>query len=192
MGPGTDYAEINSLRCLQMPFKYLQKQHGFTLFELIVVILLVGVFMSFAIDRMLRIQIDAERVSVQQTIAALKSAIILQVAEMVVNKGINSIAALENTNPMNYLQELPYNYSGLKSDREVANYPLASWYYDSQQDILVYKVKNTNYFASSLPGTSRIRLKVVAIYSEEAGHNDNNAVRGMSIKSMDDYFWKLN
>ena len=145
-----------------MPFKHLKKQHGFTLFELIVVILLVGVFMSFAIDRMLRIQIDAERVSVQQTIATLKSAVILQVAEMVVNKGINSIATLENTN------------------------------YDSQQDILVYKVKNTKYFASSLPGTSRIRLKVVAIYRNEASHSDNSAVRGISIKSMDDYFWKLN
>ena len=108
-----------------MPFKHLKKQHGFTLFELIVVILLVGVFMSFAIDRMLRIQIDAERVSVQQTIATLKSAVILQVGEMVVNNGINSIATLENTNPMNYLQELPYNYSGLKSDQEAANYPLA-------------------------------------------------------------------
>ena len=168
------------------------KQHGFSLFELVVVVLLVGVFMTFAIDRMLRLQIEAERVSVQRVIASLKSAVNLQAAEMVVNKGINSIKTLESTNPMNYLQELPYNYSGLKSDQEVANYPLASWYYDSQQEILVYKVKNTNYFTSSLQGTSRIRLKVVAIYKNEASHNDNNTVRGISIKSMDDYFWKLN
>ena len=166
------------------------KQHGFSLFELVVVVLLVGVFMTFAIDRMLRIQIDAERVSVQHVIASLKSAVNLQAAESVVSKGLSSIRTFENTNPMNYLQELPYNYSGLKSDLGVANYPLASWYYDSQQDILVYKVKNTNYFASSLPGTPRIRLKVEAIYQQDLIHKENNKVHGISVNSMDDYSWQ--
>ncbi len=173
-------------------FKVLKKQHGFTLFELIVVVLLVGVFMSFAIDRMLRIQIAAERVSLQQTIAALKSAVTLQVAEMVVKKGLNSIRTLENTNPMNYLQELPYNYIGLKSDQEVAHYPLASWYYDPQQNILIYKVKNTNYFVTSLSGIPRIKLSVVVIYDEQVNHKSNNKVRGVSLKSTNDYFWKSN
>ena len=172
-------------------FSYLKKQHGFTLFELIVVVLLVGVFLSFAIDRMLRIQVDAERVSVQQTIAALKSAINLQAAEMIVKQGLNSVTVLENTNPINYLQKSPYNYLGLKSDQEVAYYPLASWYYDPQQKMLVYKVKNTRYFSSSQSGTSRIRLKVAAIYQNGSGQQENNAVRGISVKSMDDYFWKL-
>ncbi len=172
-------------------FSYLKKQHGFTLFELIVVVLLVGVFMSFAIDRMLRIQVDAERVSVQQTIAALKGAVNLQVADIIVKQGLNSVTALENTNPINYLQEPPYNYLGLKSDQEVAYYPLASWYYDPQQKMLVYKVKNTGYFSNSLPGMSRIRLKVVAIYQNGSSQQENNTIRGVSVKSMDDYSWKL-
>lgn len=172
-----------------MSFKKIKQQHGFTLFELVVVVLLVGVFMSFAIDRMLRIQIDAERVSVQQTIAALKSALNLQVAERVVNQGLGSIAEFANTNPMNYLQEVPYNYSGLQSDQQVANFPRASWYYDEQQQMLVYKVNNTAYFSSSVPGTSRIRLKVVALYQDESGHTQSNKVRGISLKSIDDYFW---
>jgi len=169
-------------------FKPFNKQHGFTLFELVVVILLVGVFMSFAIDRMLRIQIDAERVSVQQTIAALKSAIHLQTADMVVSKGLDSIKTLENTNPMNYLQELPYNYLGLKNDSQASQYQSASWYYDPKQNILVYTVKNVNYFVTSLPGTPRIRLKIDAVYQGENKSKDK--IRGVSLKSMDDYFWK--
>jgi prepilin-type N-terminal cleavage/methylation domain-containing protein len=172
--------------------KLLNRQQGFSLFELVVVVLLVGVFMSFALDRMLQIQIDAERVSVQHVIASLKSAVSLQAAEMVVNKGINSIKTLENTNPMNYLQELPYNYLATKNDRQASHYPVASWYYDPEQNILIYKVKNTNYFETSLPGTPRIRLKVEAIYKDEVSRRDNNNVRGISLKSMDDYFWKQN
>ena len=174
----------------KISFKLLKKQHGFSLFELVVVVLLVGIFMIFAIDRMLRLQIEAERVSVQQVIASLKSAVNLQAAEMVVNKGINAIKTLENTNPMNYLQELPYNYLGTKSDRQADDYPQANWYYDPVLNMLVYKVKNTGYFVSSLPGTLRIRLKVEAIYQQDLIHKENNKVRGISLNSMDDYSWQ--
>jgi prepilin-type N-terminal cleavage/methylation domain-containing protein len=166
------------------------KQHGFSLFEIVVVVLLVGVFMTFAVDRMLRIQIDAERVSVQHVIASLKGAVNLQAAEMVVSKGISSIKSLENTNPMNYLQELPYNYLGAKNDRQAGDYPLASWYYDPLLSILVYKVKNINYFVSSIPGTPRIRLKVEAIYNEEVSNSGNKKVRGIRLNRMEDYSWQ--
>ena len=168
------------------------KQHGFSLFELVVVVLLVGVFMTFAIDRMLRLQIEAERVSVQRVIASLKSAVNLQAAEMVVNEGINSIKTLERTNPMNYLQEQPYNYLGTKNDSQAGDHPLASWYYDPALSALVYKVKNTDYFVSRLSGTPRIRLKVEAIYKQDHSHKENTKVRGISLNSMDDYFWKHN
>lgn len=169
-------------------FKLCNKQHGFTLFELVVVVLLVGVFMIFAIDRMLRIQIDAERVSVQQTVAALKSAISLQTAELVVSKGLASIATLNHTNPMNYLQELPYNYLGMKNDHQASQYPAASWYYDPQLNVLVYTVKNHNYFVSSVAGTPRIRLKIEMVYQDEIRRGDK--IRGVNLKSIDDYFWK--
>ena len=171
-------------------FKLQNKQHGFSLFELVVVVLLVGVFMTFAIDRMLRLQIDAERVSVQHVIASLKSAVNLQSAELVVSKGLSSIKTLENINPMSYLQELPYNYLGTKNDLQANHYPLASWYFDPLLNIMVYKVKNINYFVSTLPGTPRIRLKIETIYRQEADQRQNKKVRGISLKSMDDYFWK--
>ncbi len=174
----------------KISFKLLKKQHGFSLFELVVVVLLVGIFMIFAIDRMLRLQIEAERVSVQQVIASLKSAVNLQAAEMVVSKGINAIKTLENTNPMNYLQELPNNYLGAKNDRQAGDYLLASWYYDPLLSILVYKVKNINYFVSSLSGTPRIRLKVEAIYNEEVSNSGNKKVRGISLNRMEDYSWQ--
>lgn len=136
----------------------LSKQQGFTLFEIVIVVLIIGVLMTFAIDRMLQLQITAERVSVQHMIGTLSSAVNLQGAELVVEKGLGSLKSLENTNPMQYLSELPYNYIGIKSDSTSGQLPTQSWYFDPQLSILVYTVQNKNYFESSLEGVPRIRL----------------------------------
>ena len=165
------------------------KQQGFTLFEFVFVILLIGVMMSFAIDRLLQLQVDAERVSVQQVIGALKSAVNLQAAEVVVSDGLDSIRSLENTNPMSYLSELPYNYLGLKNDADASDHSLASWYYDTNKNLLVYKVKNTNYFATTLDGTPRIRLRVTLVYKDEVSRGRNAKVRGIGVKSLNEYNW---
>jgi prepilin-type N-terminal cleavage/methylation domain-containing protein len=53
---------------------------GFTLFELIVVICLVGIFAAVALDRLLRYQEIAEKTAMQSTIGALRSAQTLQAA----------------------------------------------------------------------------------------------------------------
>ena len=173
-------------------FAILSKQHGFSMFEIVVLVLLIGVLIITFIDRILRLQIDAERVSVQHMIGTLNSAVNLQVAEMVVNRGLDSIRSLENTNPLSYLSELPQSYVGIKSDAEAEQHPVASWYYDPAQNILVYKVKNKNYFETSLPGTARIRLKIELIYKEVISRGQGSRVQAISVKSLDAYHWKLN
>lgn len=166
-----------------------KQQKGFTLFEIVVVVLLIGILMTFAIDRMLRLQIAAERVSVQQVIAALQSAVNLEAAELVVSKGLNSIRTFENSNPMNYLTDLPYNYIGEMSDNISHENHTNSWYFDAQQHTLVYIVKNVSYFETSVSGTPRIRLQVVPVYKDN-DHGRAGKIRGITIKSLDTYSWK--
>ncbi len=172
------------------PAEILSPQRGFSLFEMVVVVLLIGVLMSMAIDRMLQMQISSERISVQQMLGVLNSAVNLQAAEWVVEQGIDSLSALENTNPMQYLQAPPYNYLGIRDDNAAGRYPAKSWYYDEKQNILVYTVKNTNYFATSLAGTPRIRLRVTLVYQEGAQPGHNNTVRGVNVKTLDHYSWE--
>ena len=167
------------------------RQSGFTLFEIVVVILIIGVLVTFAIDRMLQLQIDAERVSVQQVVGVLNAAVNLQAAELVVSKGVDSIRSLANTNPMQYLQELPYNYIGLKNDSSAVNNPQGNWYFDPEQEVLVYTVKNTNYFETALPGTPRIRLKVELVYENGINSINKGRVRGVTVHALDTYRWKL-
>lgn len=170
----------------------ISRQRGFTLFEMVIVILLIGLMMIVAIDRMLQLHIGAERVSVQQVIGAVRGAVNLQAAELVVEKGLDSIRTLENTNPMQYLSELPYNYLGIHNDNDAAEKPPGSWYFDPEQNILVYTVVNTNYFETSLQGTPRIRLQVELIYKDETRRGRYGLVRGITVNSIDAYHWKYN
>ncbi len=167
----------------------LYKAQGFSLFELIVVILLIGIFMTLAIDNLLRLQVDAERASVQHVIGSLNSAINLEAAERVVKQGVSSLKALENTNPMAYVSETPFSYAGLYSDLAASSAANASWYFDPDAKILVYKVRNQKYFKSELEGTPRIRLKVTLIYSDNSATGPASAIRGVHLQSLDNYNW---
>jgi prepilin-type N-terminal cleavage/methylation domain-containing protein len=163
-------------------------QRGFSLFELVVVVLLVGVLMSLAMDRLMRMQVDAERVSVEYVIGALEGAINLQVAEIVVKKGLGAIHSLVNQNPMTYLSKTPANYTGTGDD-DAADWQRGSgWYFDPDKKILVYTVKNTDYFQSSVEGRPRIRLQLKPVYLDDGV---NRSIRGVRLQSMDEYHWLL-
>ena len=168
----------------------LSKQCGFSLFEIIIVVLLIGVMMSIAIDRMLQLQIVAERVSVQQLLGTLKGVVNLQAADIVVHKGLSSMRTLEKSNPMLYLQEPPKNYLGIKDDRDAGQLKKGIWYFDPNKNILVYIVENTDYFVTSLSGTPRIRFQVSLIYKNNIDTGRADEIRGVTVKSLDDYHWK--
>ena len=165
------------------------KTRGFSLFELVVVILLIGVFMTIAIDNLLRLQIDAARVSVQHVIGSLNSAVNLEAADRILKQGLGSIKSLENSNPMDYLSELPFNYIGVRSDLAAATSANASWYFDPDAKILVYKVRNRKYFNSELDGTPRIRFKVALVYRNNIANGPISAIQGVHLKSLDNYSW---
>jgi len=162
-------------------------QRGFSLFEVVVVVLMIGVLMSLAIDRLMRVQVDAERVSVQYVIGALESALSLQVAEIVVRRGLDAVRALENRNPMSYLEKTPVNYFGAARDNAISRPRESGWYFDTDEKILVYTVKNTRYFRSSVDGRPRIRLQLRLIYQDAAG--GKQSIRGVRLQSLDEYAW---
>ncbi len=166
-------------------------QHGFSMFELVVVVIMVGLLMTFAIDRILRLQVDAERVSVQYLIGTLDSAVYLQAAETVVKQGINALSKFENTNPVDYLEKPPFNYAGEASIDDASDLKASNWYYDTEQNILFYKVKNVQYFKTEFSSTPLIRLKLSLVYADTGVLVRDTSVRGVLLKSLDEYQWVL-
>lgn len=166
-------------------------QKGFSLFEIIVVVLLIGILMSMAIDRLLVLEVEAEKVSVKYVMGNLDSAVYLQAAEIVVKQGLGALKQLENRNPMMFLAQMPENYVGIKSGESASRVPTASWYFDPQIDALIYKVENKEFFESTIEGEPRIMFRLSLLYKEEGRKKTNSYIQGVRLESLHDYNWKI-
>jgi general secretion pathway protein G len=75
----------------------LMRHGGFTLLELIIVVCLVAIFASVALDRLLRYQEIAEKTAMQATVGALRSAQALQVAARIMSGGLQAVGGRMRT-----------------------------------------------------------------------------------------------
>jgi len=171
----------------------LSKQHGFSLLELILVITVIGLLFTIAVDRLLVLKVEAERTAMAQIIGALRSAMSIQVAKKISSDKVDQLADMAGSNPMDWLSEKPENYIGIKDEPDPADIKAYQWYFDSYNNWLVYRVGNTNYFSSPLKGAARARLRVNLDYtdSDENGEFDPNIdeIHGLTLKSVEPYTW---
>src|SRR3954462_8880798 len=92
---------------------------GFSLFELVVVICVIGIVASVALDRLLRYAEIAEKAAMESTIGALRSAEGLQAAARIMTGGLPAIAAMQEENPIDWLAAPPAGYIGALHDASV-------------------------------------------------------------------------
>ena len=111
---------------------------GFSLFELLVVIVIVSVLMVIAISRLLALQVDAERVVMESVVGAIRSGLGIKVAQAIVKQNVNSLPEYENSNPMNLLAEVPVNYLGEFEAPDPYALEKGSWYFDRSPVACLY------------------------------------------------------
>lgn len=171
-----------------------QTTQGFTLLELLAVIILVSILFVFAVDRLLEVRDQAERVSVQTVIGNLQSALALDLAEHVVKGRMQQIHLRLNSNPMELLADTPINYRGSITQDELQKAKSGYWYYNTDNHLLTYLVSSSAGFESSLSGRPRVRLKVVPVYDDlDKNHvfdHKIDQIKGVSLKFQDKFTWK--
>ncbi len=170
------------------------KEGGFSLFELLVVIIIISILMVIAIQRLLALQVDAERVVMESVVGTLRSALGIKVAETYVRQGPAGLAVLESSNPMNLLAEVPANYLGeLASTVDPTLLEPGNWYFDTGNRNLVYLVNNTGYFSGGLADPARARFTVRIVYSDKNGDGIYDAsvdlIEGLRLAPLESYRW---
>ena len=166
---------------------------GFSLLELVIVIVIVSVLMVFAMSRLLALMVDAERVTMETVAGTLRSAIGMKVADHIVKSKVSELSAFEGSNPMALLAETPHNYLGELDGADPAKLEDGSWYFDKRDKTLVYLVRNKGFFTGGQSGPPRARFAVRLVYSDSNGNGvfdpGADTVEGLRMTPVEKYSW---
>jgi general secretion pathway protein G len=111
---------------------------GFTLIELVVVISIVAVGFGVALDRLLRYQELGERAAMEQTLAAINTALTMKFAAWVTSGRPEGIKEELGKNPVDLLSRPPQNYLGELYSPDPELLERGNWYFDRSDKTLVY------------------------------------------------------
>lgn len=143
----------------------------------------IALLATFSLQRLWALNADAERVAMEQVLGSLRSAIGIKVANHLVRNDWQGLRALEASNPMDQLAEVPGNYLGVLASPDAAAIAANRWYFDSGSRTLVYRVRNAEGFKSTLPGAARARFKVEVVYGE------GGVPQGARLVAVESYAW---
>jgi prepilin-type N-terminal cleavage/methylation domain-containing protein len=141
-------------------------QRGFSMLELVLVIILVVVLYALAIDRILPLRGDAEAAHAAALAGSLRSALGMEGADRVRRDGGAAVRGVDGMNPMRLLAEQPDNYLGEVDGVRPEQLPAGHWYFDRSAGELVYLVRHAQYFRTDLPGPPRLVFRVELVYNE--------------------------
>ncbi len=122
----------------------MKNQKGFTLIELVVVMVILALLAAVAVPKFIDLQKQAEAASVKNVLGSVRSALSIRIAQGLVNGEDISQLAFNGTNPLEPMNSLlsnkPETYRGV-----IANSNVPGAWFDStnNQDDLVYVFKNS-------------------------------------------------
>jgi len=170
------------------------KQRGFTLFELVVVIVIISILGLFAIDRIFALRAAAERAAVKQLVGTIKSALGLEVARLALNGNMAGVAKLNKTNPILLLSQAPENYINKLSDDSHTT-RTGIWHFDKKQKALIYNVTYAENFKTTLHGTPRIRYQIKLVYNDRNKNRRfdmrTDSIGGLNFIPLEKFNWNI-
>ena len=166
---------------------------GFSQFELVVVIILISILATIALNRMWGWRSEVERTLIKTVSGNLRSALGLETANLALQNKLDQLPKLAGSNPFSLLAQKPSTYLGELSESNPNTKKSGVWYYSKEQRALIYTIKHSEPFKTSLKGQPRVRLKIKLIYSDK-NHNRRydagiDAIAGVDLVTLDKYQW---
>ena len=146
------------------------RQRGLSLLELAVVLIIVSVLLWVVGTRTDQLQEFAEQAVTEQVVGALQRALGMKFAEYLVKGDTRRIEALEASNPMDFLAQVPKNYLGALRQPKPEAIEAGHWYFDAGRRILVYQVRNGERVEGGARNPVRLRWMVRLQYEDRNGN----------------------
>lgn len=171
----------------RIKYQIMARTRGFTLLELVVVIAIIAVLSTIALDRLWAIQVKAERAAMENVIGAIQSALGMKVAESLLAGDRTDLENLAGSNPMQRLAEVPNNYAGELVDTTGVHG--GQWYFDLREHVLVYRAYNAANFRGGAADPAEARFAVrLDVEAPQPGRRDKGIV-GARLVALDVYQW---
>jgi len=166
---------------------------GFSLLELVVVVIAVAILTGVVLDRVLPLIGRAQRAAFFDVQRELQSSLRLAAAERIAGGESGRVFELASVNPMSLLFAPPSNYLGVLTAPEQAAVPPASWYFDEQLGRLGYRVGRYARFAAQGGPEDRIELAVAFLYDDRDADGvfdaADDAFEGLTLEPLHAYQW---
>ena len=175
------------LRSTRNSAPLVRERAGFTLIELIVVICVISVLASVALQRLTVYQELAERAMMELTLRNIKTGLQIRLAELIIANRQSEAAQLERGNPIQWLAEKPANFGGdYRAPGERGN-----WYYDTDRGDLVYVVNNGAFLETrAANGVKELRFRTRLLKGVvNFGGTTTETVTGITLEPVYPYQW---
>lgn len=164
-----------------------RRNRGFSLLELTIVVGIVAALFYVALDKLLALAVEAERVSVLQMEGSLQSSLGIQVSfRLAKGAPLSELAAMQGMNPMELLSNRPANYVGALDDPDPASIDGGHWYFDTRRQVLVYRVNHDSYVTDSLGPPVRIEYQIKV---ERDSDSQSGQITGVTLVTLTPYTW---
>ena len=141
-------------------------QRGFTLVELVIVVVVLGILAAVAIPKFLDVRQEAEIATVKQMVSSLESALSIYASRQYMQGG-----SLVPHNPFNDLSNVPANYNGENNTINNNTTPVGSWTFRPNGNLILYhpKASITGGWAHSGANYIRYQVQVVTDGADTVG-----------------------
>ena len=165
---------------------------GFTLIELIVVISVVAVLATTALDRLFWYQGQAEKTAMEYTASMIKSGLWMSAASLMMAERTSEIPALAEHNPINLLAQKPENYLGEIDGTKTASLASGNWFYDSSKHQVIYVIGQRRYFTPAIPEDYIVRYGMKVNYGEIESTPGYKVpyIAGVTLVPLNKYTWQ--
>lgn len=189
-----------------------------TRLELVTALLVLALLIGIFVHRGLRIFAEAEESAFQTTVMNLNSALRLLFFDRLTSGRLGEVAAWQGANPLRLLAGegtmletttlsrfpelgrfeavaagLMDRYQGEFDSVVPSGVTAGDWYFDRTNSVLVYLVRNDEFFRSALPGPARVRLRLEVRFDDLDGDGQYNQASdrpvGIVLGPVEPFHW---
>jgi len=178
-----------------MAFEQIRLDRPLSRLELAVLVIVIAICVTWLLERLAYLEAVAEARSLDLSVQNIRTGIMVNVATRLLEGDNEGIASLSGANPVGTVIEPPPGYIGALRQANPAYIQPGQWYFDEEQESLVYRIVNVGYFAEPDGRPAQVRIKLKLNYDDANGNGafDPGLDRptGVSLQVLDPLNWKF-